>query len=192
MSDNTMEILGDLLGEVFKGKPDGESVWTFSEEEADKMKALVGNYEAEVKRPGIVDIKQEWDEDDMKKLKSIKKMLLDNNWEDVDGAKHHKFRCPCGEHQISFALTPSDHRALKNLQADIKRMDCPSLRHVFQDDADFPWDENESLVCHFCRCELQEARFKKDWIYHDGIFACLSHKGVKKWHKSKCREKKSA
>ena len=111
-------------------------------------------------------------------------------WTRVGSRRHPKWRCPCGKHQVSFPATPSDWRNDMNLVRDIRGTRCPSL-DALESDPDHPWPASAELRCHFCKVALVEGRYKKDWVYHDGTFACLCHPGVGKWHKQRCREKKS-
>jgi hypothetical protein len=115
--------------------------------------------------------------------------LIEAGWTDVGSRRHYKFRCPCGEHQISFAKTASDWRAQKNLMRDIRATGCPSITSL-EHKQQYPWPEGAVLKCLFCARELEVNRYKKDWVYHDGNFACLRHPGVDKWSKQQRREKR--
>lgn len=116
-------------------------------------------------------------------------MLKAAGWTKVGGRRHPKWRCPCGEHQVSLSTTPSDWRTERNAVRDIRSTGCPSLDGL-EPDPDRPWPAAAELRCHFCKAVLVEGRYKKDWVYHDGTFACLCHPGVEKWHRRRCREKK--
>lgn len=113
-------------------------------------------------------------------------LLNKAGWTDVGSRRHYKFRCPCGEHQISFSKSPSDWRAQRNLLRDIQN--CPSTQDL-EEKPEYPWSEGAELRCLFCRKELDIGRYKKDWVYHDGNFACLSHPGIAKWSKKERKRK---
>ena len=110
-------------------------------------------------------------------------------WTEVGSRRHPKWRCPCGKHQVSFPSTPSDWRNDRNMLRDIRGTGCPSIE-ALEPDPERPWPEGTELVCYCCKRTLVEGRYKKDWVYHDGMFACLAHQGVEKWHRSRCREKR--
>lgn len=38
-----------------------------------------------------------------------------------DGGGHYKFYSPCGKHIVVVAVSPSDHRAVKNIRARFRR-----------------------------------------------------------------------
>ena len=116
-------------------------------------------------------------------------LLNKMGWTDVSSRRHYKFRCPCGEHQISFSRTPSDWRTQKNLMRDIKGTGCPSLE-LLEEKPTYPWPEGAELRCLFCGATLDIGRYKKDWVYHDGNFACLRHPGIAAWSKQERKRKR--
>ncbi len=114
-------------------------------------------------------------------------VMKEAGWTKISTRRHHKWRCPCGEHQITFSKTPSDRRAYKNTLAEIRRTGCRSLERV-EVVPETPWPVDTVLVCKFCGAELDPTRHRKDWVYHEGVCACLSHPGVRAWDTVSCRE----
>ena len=124
----------------------------------------------------------------MKTTKAVE-LLKAAGWTKVGSRRHPKWRCPCGGHQVSIPATPSDWRGEQNSLRDIRNTGCPSIANL-ELDPEHPWPADAELRCMFCKKPLPEGRYKKDWVYHNGVFACLCHPGVDKWHKGQCREKK--
>jgi hypothetical protein len=123
-------------------------------------------------------------------MKRALKTLHKLGWTRGKSSNHLKFRCPCGRHQVIVPSSSSDHRAEQNLLADIRNSGCPSVEKM-EVEPDYPWPDDVTPRCTFCKCELHPSRFKKDWVYFDGVFACLSHPGVKDWAREKKKEKRA-
>jgi hypothetical protein len=96
---------------------------------------------------------------------------------------------PCGKHQITAPKTGSDHRGNKNMMADILATGCPELALEEVPQKINPWPEDAELKCHFCGSQL-DPEDKKSFCYHSGIFACLSHPGIRDWHREECRKER--
>ena len=49
----------------------------------------------------------------------------------IEQHKHYKAYCPCGEHMLVMALSSSDHRSGKNLEAMARRYlrECPGTNN---------------------------------------------------------------
>jgi hypothetical protein len=117
-------------------------------------------------------------------------LLQAAGWTEVKSRRHHKYRCPCGLHQVSFPKTPSDTRGDRNTVQDIVGTGCPSIEKVLHPTPVYPWPEGAELKCKFCGDALPAGRFKKDWVHHDGVFACLRHHGIEAWSKEQRRKMK--
>ena len=120
----------------------------------------------------------------------VRDLLDAAGWTLVRERRHAIWRCPCGEHQMTVAMTPGDHRSDMNAIQTVLRMQCPSTVALEQMEA-YPWEEWLVPVCRFCQANLSLKAYKKEWVYHAGVFACLSHHGIPQWHKAQCRRKKT-
>lgn len=59
-----------------------------------------------------------------REVKELVRELEDKGWRVIIAQNnHHKAFHPDGEHMIVFANTPSDHRAIKNIRAMVKRIE---------------------------------------------------------------------
>lgn len=61
-----------------------------------------------------------------KTLKSVAALLQRCGWTIAGGTKHRKWRCPCGEHTVVIAVSPSCRKAEQNQLHDA--MKCNSVR----------------------------------------------------------------
>lgn len=50
--------------------------------------------------------------------------LKKRGWNKYRTGKHDAWRCPCGEHTMFTAQSPSDHRAIRNMKSTARRV-CP-------------------------------------------------------------------
>lgn len=120
-------------------------------------------------------------------------LLIAAGWTLVREKKHKVWRCPCGAHQVTMAATPSDHRAPRNMLAQIYRCGCPSIEaaEAAETDGDGPSEEEQTsftYYCHFCGAKLDWALHKHKWVYHrmptgQTLAACLHHQGIPEWHR---------
>lgn len=55
------------------------------------------------------------------------RLLADAGWTRVRARRHEVWRCPCGQHQTTLAVSPSDSRDRRNTRANLRRLGCPSL-----------------------------------------------------------------
>ena len=55
-----------------------------------------------------------------RELNRLRRELLRRGWTEHWG-KHCQFRCPCGEHILVAAGSPSDHRALLNFRSMLSK-----------------------------------------------------------------------
>ena len=63
----------------------------------------------------------------MSDMTEARQLLLESGWLLARKNDHEIWRCPCGQYQITLAVTPSDHRSVKNAVAQIWRTGCSSL-----------------------------------------------------------------
>lgn len=63
----------------------------------------------------------------MREGRELRQRLTKAGWRLVRQTNHEVWRCPCGEHQITLAVSASDHRAEMNKKAQIRATKCPSL-----------------------------------------------------------------
>jgi len=119
-----------------------------------------------------------------------KRLLKKLGWKIARTKKHVIWKCPCGKHTVTVFKTPSDHRNARNLLSDIMKTGCPSLEALKDEPPSPKWPSEAELTCLFCGRKLDPR--KKDFCYHDGIFACLSHPGIRDWHREECRKERAA
>jgi hypothetical protein len=104
-------------------------------------------------------------------------LLKSCGWYRARQKTHEVWKCPCGKHQMVFSKTPSDGRAYKNFLKDLLKMDCESVDAIRPPET----EEVEPGVCMLCHKNLEPTTFKKEWVRHGEVTACLSHHGIKGW-----------
>jgi hypothetical protein len=107
-------------------------------------------------------------------------VLNASGWVKARANKHQVWKCPCGKHQISFSCTPSDWRAYKNFMRDLIGTGCPSVEWLNGSEEEVV----EGGTCKICGMALEPSGYKKKWIEHDGVRACIGHPGVGAWNRS--------
>lgn len=59
-----------------------------------------------------------------KNLEALLKEAERRVWGVLKGGRYFKIRCPCGEHQRTVHITPSDPNYERNLRGWLKRTGC--------------------------------------------------------------------
>jgi hypothetical protein len=122
----------------------------------------------------------------MSDMTEARQLLLESGWLLARRNGHEIWRCPCGQHQVTMAITPSDHRAGKNAVAQIWRTGCSSL--PLEEATDTALRRHDDLApgqryeCHCCGKDLAHDDYRHTWVRHGATSVCLHHPGVPQWH----------
>lgn len=60
----------------------------------------------------------------LKDLESLLRLVEEHGWTVLRGTGYYRCRCPCGEHQRSVHLTPSNSNYARNTRAWFERQNC--------------------------------------------------------------------
>ena len=65
-----------------------------------------------------------WKKHPRKELDAVLDAFHDAGWAVLDPPRYYKVRCPCGKHQRSIHLTPSDPNYMRNALKWLARQQC--------------------------------------------------------------------